>query len=138
MKITIRTSLFETNSSSAHTFIHVSKETFEAWVLGQKTLVTDESGIGRRGYDEDDFRDTGAVLKLREREYTYADLLDFYSKLKPGLALKDDPDRDFVDPTRWSMGDEKFTDKDFFERKPSMNIEDDGETVEISIWGNDD
>ncbi|MCL2147792.1 MAG: hypothetical protein FWH47_00400 [Methanomassiliicoccaceae archaeon] len=129
--------MFETNSSSAHTFIHISKETFEDWVLGGKALVGDECGIGRRCYDEEDFKDTNARLKHREARYTYNDLLEFYSKLKPGLALKDDPDRDFVDPNRWSMCDEEFDESDFFEREPSMNIEDDGKTVEISIWGND-
>jgi len=137
MKITIRAHVFETNSSSAHTYIHISKETFESWVLGKKVLVDDECGIGRRGYDEEDFKDANAQLKSREAGYTYNDLLEFYSNLKPGLALKDDPDRDYVDPTRWCI-EEKFDKKDFFERNPSMEIEDDGKTVEISIWGNDD
>ncbi|MCL2786142.1 MAG: hypothetical protein FWD81_02840 [Methanomassiliicoccaceae archaeon] len=38
MKMTIRGSVFETNSSSSHTFIYVSKRVFEAWKRGEKIL----------------------------------------------------------------------------------------------------
>jgi hypothetical protein len=38
MKTTIRTSVFETNSSSMHSFIYVSKDTLKAWENGEKIL----------------------------------------------------------------------------------------------------
>jgi len=38
MKMTIRCSVFETNSFSSHTLIHISKETFEVWKRGEKRL----------------------------------------------------------------------------------------------------
>ena len=55
MKMTIRTSVFETNSSSLHTFVYVSKKTFDEWKRGEKILV---EGCLYKTYGEDSFMTT--------------------------------------------------------------------------------
>jgi len=52
MKMTIRTSVFETNSSSMHTFVHVSRRTFDEWKRGEKIL---KEGCLYKTYGEDSF-----------------------------------------------------------------------------------
>ena len=71
MKITIRGSVFETNSSSSHTFIHIKKETFEAWKRGEKILTwggeslrhCDEGKFIESVKDELHSRESGSVYK---------------------------------------------------------------------------
>jgi len=79
MRTTIRSSTFETNSSSSHTYIRASKEDYEAWKRGEKVLdgkynaetqsteyvITDKSGLGD---------DEG-------RKHTYEDIQKYYSMI---------------------------------------------------------
>ena len=41
MKTTIRSVTFETNSSSSHIFVHMSKKTFESWMKAENVLIRD-------------------------------------------------------------------------------------------------
>jgi len=53
MKITIRGPVFETNSSSEHTFMYLSKETFEKWRRGE--VMIDGGGYPVCDLTDDDF-----------------------------------------------------------------------------------
>jgi len=130
MKITIRGSVFETNSSSEHSFIHMSKNTFEAWKRGKKRLKM--RGDFRDMYDERDFTDTIWRIPFGNwRRGTYRGIVRFHEGSGGDMICKCEAKKEHVDPEEW----EDATDDDPVYQHPYMEIIDNGRTVTIHMWG---
>ena len=87
MKTTIRTSVFETNSSSEHTFIYLSKEMFEKWRRGEVKMKGD-------GYPVCDLTDDDFTAAKKKPDTVYDTQTDEYPKeewLRERLDAIDDP-----------------------------------------------
>jgi len=88
MKITIRNSIFETNSSSSHAFMYMSKETFEKWRRG-------EVRIKGGGYPVRDLTDNDFETTKRKPDTVYGHQTDKYPKeewLRKRLDAIDNPE----------------------------------------------
>jgi hypothetical protein len=146
LKTTIRASVFETNSSSSHTYIHVTKETFEAWKRGKKVLI--EKGIDchmtegtSRGkiftegfynatYKERDFVDeerTRTDKSLYGTMLTYEDMLEYLSELGCATVRRSEAKEEYIV--------EEWEDDEFLLQGPYMEVKDDGKKVTVHIWG---
>ena len=99
MRMTIRRSVFETNSSSLHAFVRVSKKTFEEWKRGEKLL---KEGCVYCTYGEDDFvsADKKSIKKRTCAECTYEDMA---KECDDGMTNEDE---DNVELLAWEWGRE--------------------------------
>ncbi|MCL1984651.1 MAG: hypothetical protein FWG58_04570 [Methanomassiliicoccaceae archaeon] len=154
MKTTIRYGMFETNSSSEHVFILISKETFEAWKRGEKKLydnwgenlmhcdngafiesVKNELHECEEGkvYREKDFADA-KDRKRYSNEWsngTYEDVMDFLESGGGSSVRKSAANKEYVNPEEWEMTD----DDDFVVQYGYTEIKDDGKNVMIHSRG---
>jgi hypothetical protein len=153
MKTTIRTSVFETNSSSSHTFIHISKETFEAWKKGEVYLVDggmDKGKVFTGGFYNSTYNEQNFTVKKKLKELKkegwygtvlkYKDLLEYRSELGFELVWKCEANREhtFDDSCREKMSDtewENTPDHECVMQEPYMDVIDNGKTVTIHLWG---
>ncbi|MDR0335203.1 MAG: hypothetical protein LBH69_04890 [Methanomassiliicoccaceae archaeon] len=131
MRLTIRASVFETNSSASHNFIYMSKNTFEAWKRGEKVL--DMNGHFHDVYTEKDFKDTIMPVISKNWEHgTYEGIVEFYESSGGSHVPRDEAKREFVDPEQWEDVDESW---DYVYQNAYMEVIDNGRTVLIHIWG---
>ncbi|MCL2786141.1 MAG: hypothetical protein FWD81_02835 [Methanomassiliicoccaceae archaeon] len=143
MRATIRGSVFETNSSSSHTFIHVSKETYEAWKKGKVYLIDDERDRGKiitegfynSVYGERDFTIKKSIKELKEEGWRgtilrYKDLLEYVSELGYATVWKCKAKKEHI-VEDWGAEE----DHDCVLQKPYMEVIDNGRTVTVHIWG---
>jgi hypothetical protein len=143
MRTTFRASVFETNSSSSHTFIHITKETFEDWKKRDAFLigrVWDDRHISagsfyKTSYDERHFATIKEIQELRKERWkvsktSYEELLDYYSLLGGDLVLRRDANKRYISED-YGEGD----DDDGVIQEPYMEVIDNGKTVTIHIWG---
>jgi len=139
MKITVRRSVFETNSSSSHTFIHASKETFEAWKKGEAYLVDREwnrgkiftGGFYNSAYGEQDFTAKKKTKELKKEGWygsilRYSDLLKYYSELGCDTVWRREAKEEHI---LEDWGD------DCVLQEPYMEVIDNGKTVTVHLWG---
>jgi hypothetical protein len=133
MKITIRGSVFETNSSSGHTFIFVSKETFEAWKRGEKKIKHNILDYVAR---EEDFVNSNKNRKIdKDRwEGTYEEVMEYYKQLGGEMVYRTEASKEHVDPEEWNM-DENDEDCDIVYQRSFIDIKDNGKRVRIHFWG---
>jgi len=140
MKTTIRTSVFETNSSSSHTFIHASKETFEAWKRGEVYLIDREwnkgkiitGGFYNSAYSEHDFTVKKNIKELKKEGgygtmLRYSDLLEYYSELGCDSVWRCEAREEHIQ--------EDWKDDDCVLQRPYMDVIDNGRTVTVHLWG---
>ncbi|MCL2143637.1 MAG: hypothetical protein FWH44_05225 [Methanomassiliicoccaceae archaeon] len=133
MRMTVRASVFETNSSATHYFIYASKETFEAWKRGEKML--EMYGFFDREYYEHDFVDARKCRKKKaadapEWEYgTYEGVMKFLSELVGAGIFKGEANSKYVRP------EELERDGDFVYQRHYLEVEDDGKNVTVRAWG---
>ena len=133
MKITIRGPVFETNSSSEHTFILISKGTYEAWKRGEVRI---EDGCFGEVYRDVDFIDAKKPVGKKYPYWskgTYKDFQKYISELGIEMVLKEDASEKYVleeDLDAWN--DPK---DDLVNQKPYVEIKDDGKNVRIHTWG---
>ena len=154
MKTTIRTSVFETNSSSSHTFIHISKETFEAWKKGEAYLISRRRGEEGRyagdfyksSYNELDFATKKRIKELKKEGWRiektkYKELLDYYSDLGQEHVWKRDAVKEHTldDSCCEKISDEEWDsitdDYECVAQEPYMEVIDNGRMVTIHVWG---
>jgi hypothetical protein len=134
MKTTVRGPVFETNSSSEHTFIHMSKNTFEAWKRREKIFRSEVgSCIG-----EADFIDAEEIEDWeKDDEYgwdgTYEGVLKWYSCHGGECVARSEAKKEYVDPKEWDRED--YYEDDAVFQNPFMEVIDNGRTVTIHIWG---
>ena len=151
MKITVRGSVFETNSSSQHTFIHVSKDTFEAWKCGKKVLLP--RYFEETTYRDEDFADVDEIKEYDPGEdcdgdeeplsdddpdcgiITYNGLLNCFSTFYGDFVSKSEAKKEHVDPEKWEETDD---DDDAVYQNPYLEVTDDGKTVTVHMWGRGD
>jgi len=153
MKMMIRGPVFETNSSSSHTLIHVSKETFEAWKNGEAYLVDRGGNKGKiltggfynSTYSEQDFTLKKKLKELKKEGWygtvlRYKDLLEYYSELGYGHVWKCEANKEHTldDNCREKISDEEWDSIDDYEcvmQEPYMEVIDNGRAVTIHVWG---
>ena len=82
MKITIRQSVFETNSSSEHAFMYLSKETFEKWRRGEVKIKGD-------GYPVCDLTDDDFITAKKKPETVYDPLTNEHSEKEGAIDNMD-------------------------------------------------
>ena len=153
MKTTIRYCMFETNSSSEHTFILISKETFEAWKLGKIRIDRnkgDSIECVKNGefiesmreelhgcedgwvYEDADFKKGGWHGFISKRmSGTYENMMRYFESSHGSWVLKSEAKKEYVDPEDW----EETCDGDVVEQRSCVEIEDDGKNVKIHAWG---
>jgi len=73
MRTTIRGSIFETNSSSEHAFMYLSKEMFEKWRRGEVKIKGD-------GYPVTDLTDSDFEIAKKKPDTVYGPQTDEYPK----------------------------------------------------------
>jgi len=87
MKTTIRTAIFETNSSSEHAFMHLSKEMFEKWRRGEVKVKDDD-------YPVCNLKDKDFTAAKEKPDTVYDTQTDEYPKddwLRERLDAQDNP-----------------------------------------------
>ena len=127
MKITIRASVFETNSSSSHSLIHMSKKMFDAWKKGEKVLRADGCII-----TETDIKDTASRTDSDDEDYwTYEEFVESFEELEGECVFKSKAKKEYVDPEEWENSD----DDDAVCQDAYMEVIDNGRTVTIHVWG---
>ena len=88
MKMTIRGSVFETNSSSEHAFMYLSKELFEKWRRGEVRIRDDE-------YPVRDLRDSDFTFTRKRPDTVCGPQTDEYPEeewLRQRLDSMDNPE----------------------------------------------
>ena len=157
--------MFETNSSSEHDFIHMSKKTFELWKCGKKRLKM--RGYFHDFYDERDFEDSAQPVCPDDWDSgTYRDIVKYYKGSCGETAIKRKAKKGYAEPDGWEYGTykgivkyykesgggtvlkrnakkeyvdpeewEEADDDDAVFQHPYMEIIDNGRTVTIHIWG---
>ena len=131
MKTTVRASVFETNSSATHSFIHMSKNTFEAWKRREKVLKI--GSCFKDVYTERDFKDSVMPIISKNRWHgTYEGIVEFFGKSYGSYVRRDEAKKEYVDPEEWEEVDETW---DYVYQNAYMEVMDNGRTVLIHIWG---
>ncbi|MDR0335204.1 MAG: hypothetical protein LBH69_04895 [Methanomassiliicoccaceae archaeon] len=134
MKATLRSSVFETNSSTSHSYIRATKETFEAWRRGE--VILDLGNFGDEYGERDFIRMSDSVKKkIRESEDweygTYEDVMDYMSKLWGDTVLRKEADERYADPEEMACSGPD----DCVSQRAYVEIIDNGKDVMIHAWG---